>query len=56
MKTKPKRKHGKSRLEKLLEASIRQELQIKAQWREIGIMIIRLQQLERTDALRQSPR
>jgi hypothetical protein len=30
---KPKRKHGLSRLDKLLQDSIRHELQIKALWR-----------------------
>jgi hypothetical protein len=33
---KVKRKHGPSRLERLLEASIRQELQIKKLWAFLG--------------------
>jgi len=35
MKSKPKRKHGLSRTESLLQQSIRQDLQIKALWEAI---------------------
>jgi hypothetical protein len=40
------RKHGLSRLEKLLQDSIRHEIQIKAQWEQINNLIMRVQALE----------
>jgi hypothetical protein len=44
---KPKRKHGPSRLEKLLEASIRQELHTKSLYRLIQSLALRITSLEK---------
>jgi hypothetical protein len=45
------RKHGKSRLEVLLEASIRQELATKRMWKEIVRLSFRLDRIERCPAV-----
>ena len=44
---KPKRKHGPSRLEKLLEVSIRHELQIKHLRQLVMALAVRLAAVER---------
>jgi hypothetical protein len=56
MATKPKRKHGLSRLERLLESSIRQELAIKGLRDSLMTLSLRVALLERqaswTDRIR----
>jgi hypothetical protein len=49
MATKPKRKHGLSRLERLLESSIRQELAIKGLRDSLMTLSLRVALLERGD-------
>jgi hypothetical protein len=51
MRAKAKRKHGLSRLEKLLQASIRQELQIKALRRDLCALSARIGQIEHCPAI-----
>lgn len=48
---KPKRRHGKSRLERLLEDSIRYELAIKALRRELFSLSLAVARLERNHAV-----
>jgi hypothetical protein len=44
---KPKRKHGLSQLQRLLQDSIRQELATKRMWKQLLTLSLRVAQLER---------
>ena len=51
MAAKPKRRHGKSRLESLLERSIAQELKLKALRRDLCALSARIEQIEHCPAI-----
>lgn len=51
MAAKPKRRHGKSRLESLLERSIAQELKLKALRKELCVLSARIGQIEHCPAI-----